>query len=83
VLALLIVGLLAGKLDQPVLRYAVQCFIFGTVLFSGSIYLLSTHEITGLSSWKPVLGPITPIGGTLLITGWGFLTYAFYRATQI
>jgi uncharacterized membrane protein YgdD (TMEM256/DUF423 family) len=82
-LALLILGLLVGKLDQPALRYAAYCFIFGTVLFSGSIYLLSTHEITGLSLWKPVLGPITPIGGTLLIAGWGFLTYAFYRATQI
>ncbi len=35
----------------------------GTVLFSGSIYLLIlTHQ-----RW---LGPVTPIGGLLLIAGW-------------
>lgn len=82
-LALLIAGLLAVKLDQSLLRYATLCFIFGVLLFSGSIYLLSTHEITGLTSWKPILGPVTPIGGTLLIIGWGLLTYALIRSTSV
>lgn len=35
----------------------------GVLLFSGSIYLLATTSQT----W---LGPVTPIGGTLLIAGW-------------
>lgn len=44
-------------------------FIIGCVLFSGSIYglaLLSIMQFTSAS----ILGPITPIGGLLLILGW-------------
>jgi uncharacterized membrane protein YgdD (TMEM256/DUF423 family) len=41
-------------------------FLAGTVLFAGSIYLL---VLTG-QKW---LGPVTPLGGLLLIGGWGSL----------
>jgi uncharacterized membrane protein YgdD (TMEM256/DUF423 family) len=44
-------------------------FIGGMLLFSGSIYLLATRELTGLTNWK-WLGPVTPLGGLLLIAGW-------------
>ena len=40
----------------------------GTILFSFSIYLLNMQELLGISI--SFLGPITPIGGTLLIAGW-------------
>jgi uncharacterized membrane protein YgdD (TMEM256/DUF423 family) len=40
----------------------------GTVLFSGSIYLL-TLDIGP----KPLLGPMTPVGGLLLISGWAMI----------
>lgn len=43
----------------------------GVLLFSLSIYLLSTSAITGLST--RMLGPITPIGGILMIAGWSLL----------
>ncbi|NVK27177.1 MAG: DUF423 domain-containing protein [Flavobacteriia bacterium] len=42
--------------------------IAGVVLFSGSIYLLTTDELMKIS--LSALGPVTPIGGTLLIIGW-------------
>ena len=42
--------------------------LFGTILFSGSIFLLSSSGVTGLSF--KFLGPITPIGGLLLIASW-------------
>ena len=46
----------------------------GVLFFSGSIYLLATNGITNLKTkW---LGPITPIGGLLLILSWGYLFYA-------
>ncbi|NMR25103.1 DUF423 domain-containing protein [Pseudoalteromonas sp. NEC-BIFX-2020_015] len=41
-------------------------FIAGTVLFSGSLYLLA---ITGFK-W---LGPITPIGGVCFIVAWAIV----------
>ena len=46
----------------------------GILFFSGSIYLLATNGITNLKTkW---LGPITPIGGVLLISAWGYLFYS-------
>ncbi|KAB2814897.1 DUF423 domain-containing protein [Phaeocystidibacter luteus] len=43
-------------------------FIGGVILFSGSIYLLTTDELMSVS--LSALGPVTPIGGMLLIIGW-------------
>jgi len=48
--------------------------IIGVVLFSGSIYLIATNTLTSFDFKK--LGFITPIGGTLLIIGWGILLYS-------
>ena len=45
-----------------------KLFISGTLLFSLSIYLLNLQGVIGAS--LSVLGPITPIGGALLIAGW-------------
>ncbi len=44
------------------------CFIIGTFLFSFSIYLLTWLSSRGRS--LKFLGPITPLGGLLLIVGW-------------
>lgn len=66
-LALLVVGLLAlhtGRAGGS-LATAGWLFLLGTVLFSGSIYLLAL----GVGP-RAVLGPTTPIGGSLLIIGW-------------
>lgn len=53
----------------------INCFVFGTLLFSFSIYGLC---ITGASGkkWR-FLGPITPLGGLLLAVGWLLLLYQF------
>mmetsp|Transcript_20994 Transcript_20994/g.31109 ORF Transcript_20994/g.31109 Transcript_20994/m.31109 type:complete len:133 (-) Transcript_20994:1170-1568(-) len=40
----------------------------GTVLFSGSIYLL-TLDIGP----KRILGPMTPVGGLMLMSGWAMI----------
>ncbi len=50
-------------------KFSTYAFIIGTILFSGSIYLLSTRSITGITA-SSILGPITPIGGLVLISGW-------------
>ena len=49
-------------------RITAQLWLWGILLFSGSIYLLVTDELLGLS--LSFLGPITPVGGLLLIGGW-------------
>lgn len=45
----------------------------GTMVFSGTLYVMA---LTGLR-W---LGAVTPIGGTLLILGWLFLAVAAWRS---
>ena len=54
--------------------------IFGVLFFSGSIYLLATNGITNLKT--KFLGPVTPIGGLLLISAWGYLFYAIFSKKQ-
>ncbi|UUV22546.1 DUF423 domain-containing protein [Paenimyroides aestuarii] len=50
----------------------------GIFLFSGSIFLLATQQLSGINF--SFLGPITPVGGLFLIVSW-FLT-AFYSMKQ-
>ena len=53
----------------------------GVVLFSGSIYLLATNDLTPFDF--KTIGFVTPIGGLLLIIAWGalFLNY-FNKKSQ-
>lgn len=47
--------------------------LVGILMFSCSIFLLTTSSITGINF--KFLGPITPIGGLLLIAAWGMFFY--------
>ena len=75
-LLLLIIGeinVLSDKASK--LIYYLICA--GIVLFSGSIYLLSTGAISGIDFTPIAL--LTPIGGTLLIAGWVILLLKFIK----
>ena len=65
-IALLILGLINKIQPEISLSISGLSFLFGIILFSGSLYILA---ITGI---KP-LGMITPIGGVLFIIGWALL----------
>lgn len=41
----------------------------GTILFSGSIYVLATKQLTHIDVKS--IGILTPIGGLFLLSGWG------------
>ena len=72
-LGLLIISILPIKEK----RYIINLFIIGTLLFSLSILILSFQSISNSNlGW---LGPLTPIGGLLLIGGWIILLYSFIR----
>ena len=65
-LALLIIGTLKNTISKENPKKFQLCSIslaVGTTLFSGSLYILSL-------SGPKFFGPITPIGGMLLILGW-------------
>jgi uncharacterized membrane protein YgdD (TMEM256/DUF423 family) len=69
-LAILAVGLLAatgrGRTALPVAGWS---FLVGSLIFSGSLYVLAA---TGIK-W---LGAITPIGGLFMLVGWVALAIA-------
>ena len=50
----------------------------GIVLFSGSLYIISTSSILPFNV-GPWMGPITPIGGLFFIIGWTSWGIASYR----
>ena len=57
---------------QKMALQAGWLFLTGILLFSGSIYLLSTRDITGIQ-WITSIGWVTPIGGLFFILGWTWL----------
>jgi len=65
---ILIIALNDRLVSEKSVHRILNLFIIGVLFFSGSIYLLSTQSISGLH--VPLLGPITPIGGLLMIAGW-------------
>ncbi len=66
-LAILIITLLANQFHIQS-KKPLQLIGLGTCLFSFSIYFLSLKSVLPFGvSW---LGPITPIGGLLMIIGW-------------
>jgi uncharacterized membrane protein YgdD (TMEM256/DUF423 family) len=74
-LALLGVGILLARFSvdgSPWLSAAGWLFILGSVLFSGSLYLLA---LTG-TTW---LGAITPLGGVAFLVAWLALAVGIWR----
>ncbi len=58
-----------SRAKNSYIRFSFITFTLGILLFSGSLYLLSTHTVTGFGS-PSILGPVTPIGGLCFILGW-------------
>lgn len=69
---LLVLFLLKDRFNLKQFKIAATLIFWGVILFSGSIYLLTIKNIIGVE-WLKFAGPITPIGGTLIIIGWVFI----------
>lgn len=52
----------------------------GTIFFSGSIYGLTYSKVHTTGSLSKVFGPVTPIGGLLMICGWIWLLIQVIRS---
>ena len=72
-LGLLAVGWAASRWPAGAIGAAGILFIVGTVIFSGSLYVL---VLTG-QRW---LGAITPLGGVAFIAGWLLLAWGAWTA---
>ncbi|MDF2552749.1 MAG: hypothetical protein K0R77_2024 [Chryseobacterium sp.] len=73
---LLIAGYIL-KFDTSSQKWISILMITGTMLFSFSIYGLSLQDYLGAN--LKFLGPITPLGGLLMILSWGMLIFYFVK----
>lgn len=75
-LSLLVLALNAKKFNSNIDKI-LNLMTTGICLFSFSIYLLSFQKSVNLS--MTFLGPVTPIGGVLLITSWIILFFSIKK----
>ncbi len=73
-IALILFNILPDKYQGPLIQKASYLICLGILLFSGSIYFLSTRAVSGIENLS-VLGPITPLGGICFISAWILFTY--------
>ncbi|HYK82042.1 MAG TPA: DUF423 domain-containing protein [Gemmatimonadales bacterium] len=71
-LGLFAVAWAAARWPVPAIRAAGWLFVTGTVIFSGSLYLLA---FTGVRAW----GAVTPLGGLAFLAGWLALAVGVWR----
>lgn len=71
-IALILIGIIAEKIEHPAINYAGYAMLTGTIVFSFSLYILC---LTGITKF----GAVTPIGGFLLIIGWLSLAIAVFK----
>jgi len=77
-LAIIVLAVVVKNKSSKLLVTAVNLFFWGVILFSGSIYLLTLKTILAADFLKFV-GPITPIGGIILVFGWILLIWEGVR----
>jgi uncharacterized membrane protein YgdD (TMEM256/DUF423 family) len=70
-LALLGVALAYARWPTTALAAAAWLFVAGTLVFSGTLYLLAV-------SGQRWLGAVTPLGGLAFIAGWLLLAWALW-----
>ena len=79
-LFLLFLGLMT-QIPQRTKKIIFLLVLIGVILFSGSIYLLATNDLTSFNF--KIIGFVTPIGGLLLILGWcGLLLNILSKKSQ-
>ena len=79
-LALMILSFNIRYFELKRLKISMLLMLLGIILFSGSLYSLSTLHICGMESLKPILGPITPIGGVSFIIAWIMLIFSLKKS---
>ena len=65
------------KFKNKILIRSLWLFLIGIILFSFSIYILSIQTILEIN--LNILGPVTPIGGLILISAWINLLFSIRK----
>lgn len=75
-LFLLVVGYIL-KFETPSEKWISILMIAGTFIFSVTIYLLAFSEVAAIPT--KIVGPLTPLGGLLMIISWAMLIWYFIK----
>lgn len=75
-LFLLVVGYIL-KFETPSEKWISILMIAGTFIFSVTIYLLAFSEVAAIPT--KIVGPLTPLGGLLMIVSWAMLIWYFIK----
>jgi len=75
-LALLGVAWLSTRVDSRFIWWAGCAIFVGTLIFSGSLYILAVFDIG-------FMGATAPIGGTLLLIGWACMGFGVWYAKEL
>jgi uncharacterized membrane protein YgdD (TMEM256/DUF423 family) len=70
-------ALLAVGQGRTARRGIVICWLIGVVFFSGSLYILA---LDATQTWA---GPLTPLGGLILIAGWAWLWLSLIKKPSV
>ena len=76
-ISILSLGMNYHKFRKRNFTYFYTFILLGSLLFSFSIYGLIWADYSSLFSLKKVFGPLTPLGGTLMIIGWSIFIFQF------
>lgn len=71
-LALLLVGYMAKEFPQKTWLWGGNALLIGVLIFSGALYLIC---FTGIKTF----GAVAPVGGTLLVIGWGLIAWTLAK----
>lgn len=74
-LALILLGILIHLFPQVKLNYVAICFVVGSLLFQGIVFVKSFTDVG-------TLGILNPIGGTILLLGWGYFFFLVIRGLK-
>ncbi|HEY5774341.1 MAG TPA: DUF423 domain-containing protein, partial [Chitinophagaceae bacterium] len=77
-LALILTGILSIHFSSKEINWTGTLFIWGIILFSGSLYAITAFKAMG-SAVPKFIGPVTPVGGLLFIAGWICLLIAVIK----
>ena len=69
---------LLSLLNDDTSKLPSNLIAMGSMLFAGSIFLLTYFNHLQIDFPK-IIGLITPIGGTLMLAGWGIFLYKLLR----
>ncbi|HXB41216.1 MAG TPA: DUF423 domain-containing protein [Bacteroidia bacterium] len=76
-IVLLFVFFFYQQTNAKLVKISGWLFVIGILFFSGSVYALSTQPISHINF--SFFGPVTPLGGLLLIAGWVCLLIQAFR----